>query len=981
MSEIESFLSPSAEKQMKNAVKLMTELGEAYEKAFKSSKKLDDQIGDTDKKEDDRDKKKKKRTELEKEEARILAATARTKAKLAKVESESNKALVEQQELLKQRNKELREEAKQAKGLTGAFAKLNRQRAEAARKLKDLVASEKASNAQIQRAQAEFTKLNDRVVKANRAARQFNDNVGNYPTRLRAATSALKGFIGAFGVVGGIALFARAVQDAFKRIREFDKSVTELSGILGVSRENLQDVEKEIIRVAGSSTKTSSEVADLAVALATLGQKGEDLKNLIKPTNDLAIALKATSEEAGQLLVGTLNAFQESSSQAVRYANVIAKVRTTTALDFQGIKDALGFVAPTAFAVGESIESIAARLGVLADNNIKAARAGRLLNSGFARLVGQGLTLDEALDQISQSTNKLQKASQLFGNESFSLALILADNREKVDELTTAYENSAGSLDELVNVQLESFDAKIKILDSSFEKFILTITKGDNATADFVKNSLEALALGFDALSESIDGVDNEFEDWKNLIREINPSLEDLGQQANMRADNISVLKSEIDELNKSTFSQWANQTEILKLESELADVERERAFILDLLKARIDSKNKSEEEAKEVVEELTEAELAAIEAIKKRRAEQVKDLDIIIALQDEEMKQVGELIDVENQLEQIEETRQRNQAQKLHDEVNARREAQVQKLDDEIAFNDEIDKLVADELATKQKLSDELEAVDDTRRSNQLQKEKDAAEMRIRIIGSSIQLISEIFNGFQQNRIQQLSDESTALELQRQTALEGVEGNKNREAQINAQFDRKQAAIKQRQWKAEQEGALFQIAVQTGVNAVQAFAGGPALIALAIGLGLAQAAFVKAQRPPKFAKGSKGLPTDTYGEVGDAGPELLFFPGGGVALANEPTKTVMPKGTVIKTNRETEQILAANQLKAGVESDRIAGNGFAMLSNAIAQDRQSVLKAIEDKNNTAIETILSGVFLSKRTNKGITTYLDKRLR
>ena len=750
--------------------------------------------------------------------------------------------------------------------------------------------------------------------------------------------------------------------------------------MLGKSRKDLAAIEKTIIDVAGSSTKTSGEVAKLATALATLGASEVEIRNLIEPVNNLSIGLKATSEEAAELLKGTLNAFGESSTSARRYADVIAKMRTSTALDFERIKDSLGFVAPTAKAVGLTIEGLGARIGVLVNNSVKASRAGRLLNSSFGRLISKGLSLDEALEQINNSTDKVSTATELFGVQAFGIGLILADNVDKVAELTAEYENSRGSLKKLVDIEMTSMDARLKLLDSGFERFILTITKGDNFISDIFKWTIDDLTKGFNFLSDALGGVDRRFENWKKSITEsdlpigqIISNIDQLRQKINETTEEIDESSKKIEKGLTATFGRAAvtavkNQREVLEAQKlNLVGFEKQLNFLVELQKEKAD------------------AEQAELDRLAKIETEK------------ERIRQLGLKAEIQ---------KRKDANAKLLDE---HRLLQVQKLALDIKESEEIDRLIDKELQAEIDLNKELEQINRDRLSQELQdkldhekeidkindkafddlmkKQADAEEVRRSIIESSIALVEEIFTGFHDLKQQQLSDESNALELQRQTQLKNAEGDKLREAQINAQFDKKQAAIKQKQFKAEQNAALIKILINTALaisaaNTLIPPANIPAII-FASAIGIAQAAFVKAQKPPKFAKGSKGLQKDTHGIVADAGPELLFMPGGGVALATKETEGVWPKGTVIKTNKETNEILAANQLKASRENDLAMhdNTGFAMLSGEMAKDRKAVINAINEKNNLFVKRLFDGAFLAKETNSGTSTYLSKRFR
>ena len=219
--------------------------------------------------------------------------------------------------------------------------------------------------------------------------------------------------------------------------------------------------------------------------------------------------------------------------EAQRFADVLAKSAVTSALDFTKLSESLAYVAPTARAVGLSIESTTAILGTLVDNGIKASRAGRLLSTAFIRLAGKGYDLNSALDAITSSTDKLAVADELFGKEAAGISLILADNTAKVKELTGALEDSKGVLKELTDLQLESLDAKLKILDSSWERFILSIEDGTGAVGGFVGGAIEMLTSLVDLDTEINNASDNFFEYFVNLRNSLTESgREYIKQQA-----------------------------------------------------------------------------------------------------------------------------------------------------------------------------------------------------------------------------------------------------------------------------------------------------------------------------------------------------------------------------------------------------------------------------------------------------------------
>lgn len=373
--------------------------------------------------------------------------------------------------------------------------------------------------AQYARLNAQVRALDSALKRTDAAAGQFQRNVGNYAKGTRLLVGSLRSLAGAFGFTSGIYLFAAALSNSFKRVREFDKSMQNLAGVLRTTRGEISDIENEIIRVAGASVKTSREVATLAESLATLGLRDQDLINLIKPANDLSIALGATSDEAAEFLVQNLNAFGESTSEALEYADTIATIRTSTSLDFQRMRDSFQYLAPISRILGEDLAYTGGIIGLLSDNGLKAENAARLLGTAQQKLAKEGLSLTDALNQINEAQAEgaeglelLSIASNLFGKQAAKVAVILATNQDEIQEYAERIRSSSGALDDLVNEQLKSLDAQIKILDSTWERLILTIENGEGKYARFFKGVTQGITGYLEELTEVEEAQSRVFE-------------------------------------------------------------------------------------------------------------------------------------------------------------------------------------------------------------------------------------------------------------------------------------------------------------------------------------------------------------------------------------------------------------------------------------------------------------------------------------
>jgi len=445
-----------------------------------------------------------------KEQIQLENALISTKKKNQLASEGTNRALTKERVLLAESNSEIKRQIIANGALESAYKKLAAQVAISGDKIKNIISTGKlASESQSQYnlrlavAQKEFEKLNTRVRAADAAVGTFNRNVGNYPQQ---AVAGLKNLISAFGAVTGIALFASVVKDAFNATRDFEKEVVNLAAIAGKSRTEIAPLESKIREVSKSSINGATDVAKLATELIKLGSSTEEAEKLLEPVNNLSVALQASAEDSATLVKSILNSYGLGAEEASRVTDVLAESANRSALDFQGLRDSFSYLAPAARALGIPVEKTAAIIGTLADNGIKAESAGRLTSTAFSRLAAQGLTLEDALLKINTAQKEgksnlevLSLATNLFGAEAGKIGLILANNVVKIDQSTTAYENSGGALKELTDKQLKSLDSELKILSSAWEDYILGTNEATGASqkvssvVKFLSTNLEVI--------------------------------------------------------------------------------------------------------------------------------------------------------------------------------------------------------------------------------------------------------------------------------------------------------------------------------------------------------------------------------------------------------------------------------------------------------------------------------------------------------
>lgn len=863
-----------------------------------------------------------KQNEMQKEATRISRALERQKAKLAQAESKAATELQKYRFETREANKRAKEAAILSSNLASEYQKQQVKLTQLIRKQQDLAVKQqlgvklsKQEAAQYKRLTSEIRRKDAALKRVDASAGKFQRNVGNYTSALKGAAGAARGMVAALGLMGGAFLAVQVIRDAFNRVRQFDKAMQNLAGILGVNRKELKGLEQSIISVAGSSIKTSNEVADLATKLITLGKTESEVKMLLPVVNDLGIALETTGEQAGELLISTLNAFGESIDEAQRFADVIARTRQITALDFERIKDALGFLAPTARAVGLSFERTNAILGVLVDNGIKAARAGRLMNTAFNRLTSQGLSLDEALVQINNSNNKLKTSSSLLGSEAGTLGLILADNTKNVNKYDEALQDVNGTMQSLIDEQMEAMDAKLLQLDSSWERLILSIENGEGKFGKTFQFIIETLTKVIDKLTEFsegneaawMQGATDGMKRYQKEFKGIEAGTEAAEEKINDLESSIHSLRLGLGRITKQQsekgftdlFTNMFGFGDSKRLEDE---AKQKLKLISELQEAiKIARQGGVESSDKENADPLV--------GDKETQAITIKFYEDLISKLKQLQKEVPEddplkfqelQTDIDNAEESLLKLMRLFKGFEDQESVNFLGESDLTPVIEQIdlvgkAFEEQGDKVT--EFSEKMK-ADLQGAFSEIGRIYQLDmtrwdalfddKENTARDFAIAfadLLGAAMHQVTQM----EVARIdQQIEQNRRYYENQ----IELAEGNENQQELLRQQSAAKERKLMQRRAEAEKKQAIFETIISTAVAVAKALPNIPFSI-LVGALGAAKVAMINAQPLPQYKKGRKDG-KEEYAILGDGGKNEPVIGKDGKLKAISPNKSTV---------------------------------------------------------------------------------------
>lgn len=332
---------------------------------------------------------------------------------------------------------------------------------------------------------------------------------------------------------------------------DFALANSTLQAVTGLDKKSaeFQSLRTQARSIGDTTAASANDAAQAQIIIAKSGGNTDDIKAATPVTLDMALANNRTMEESAQLLMSTKNAFGLANSQVAHLGDVISATLNKTAADFDGLSDALTYIAPVAKNAGVSVEQTTAMIGALAQEGTTGSMAGTGVRAMLLRVQAPTGEAAKAIKELGVKTadskgnmrpfftilkemqksfekNKLGTAQQaeylktIFGEEAASSAVTLmkAASKGQLDELTRTFQKSDGSTSALVKVQQDNLGGDFKEFQSASEaigtdlfdqlddslrtltqdatKFLLTVDKWIQANPELAGGIAKAATAG-----------------------------------------------------------------------------------------------------------------------------------------------------------------------------------------------------------------------------------------------------------------------------------------------------------------------------------------------------------------------------------------------------------------------------------------------------------------------------------------------------
>ena len=307
---------------------------------------------------------------------------------------------------------------------------------------------------------------------------------------------------------------------AVKTAADFDSSMSKVAAISGATGDELQAL-RDKAREMGSKTKFSAEEAAEAMNyMAMAGWKTEDMLNGIDGIMNLAAASGEDLATTSDIVTDALTAFGLKAEDAKDFSNVLAATAANANTNVAMMGESFKYAAPTAGALGYSIEDVALAIGLMGNAGIKASQAGTSLNNIFTRMAKEPTEAETAMNR---------------------LGLSLYDSEGKMYSFREIMEMMRKSFGE-INMPLEEFNAKVAALDQELEEGSISESKYDKELEELTKQAYgaegaekaraAAMLAGQRGMSGLLAIVNASEEDWNKLSSAVTTASDTLAKTA-----------------------------------------------------------------------------------------------------------------------------------------------------------------------------------------------------------------------------------------------------------------------------------------------------------------------------------------------------------------------------------------------------------------------------------------------------------------
>jgi|GEM_PF-1493713 len=379
---------------------------------------------------------------------------------------------------------------------------------------------DKTVRTELKQAEARFTKFAGEV-KSTMA--RVNGPLSTFRNRMGSLGPAIAGAGGAFAAVGFI-----------KKMADFERSLSTVEVVSQATEKQMNQLRKSAKKMGATTEFAASQAADAEKYLAMAGLDVQQTLDTLPKMLDLATAGQLDLANAADISTNVMSQFNMEVKELTDVNDALVAVQSTANTNIEEAANALTYAGAKAKSFNMDIEDTTSLIGLLANNGIKASKAGTTLRQGMQKLLAPTGETAEIMDKYNISVKKADGTMRNFVDILKDMADAGIDTTEMAEMLGARASNLTLIMNQGSDA-IEDYNQEIRDMDGIAKSAAETIRNDMQGAIDKLTSRLESVGIAvWEEYKETIKTTTEDAAKWLGSHRqEIVETFDSVVQKAN----------------------------------------------------------------------------------------------------------------------------------------------------------------------------------------------------------------------------------------------------------------------------------------------------------------------------------------------------------------------------------------------------------------------------------------------------------------
>ena len=291
---------------------------------------------------------------------------------------------------------------------------------------------------------------------------------------------------------------AAAGAAATKMAFDFDKSMTSIQALVGVTADRVAEMGEAAKKMAVDTGKSSKEAAEALFFITSAGLRGKEAMDVLEMSLKAAAVGLGETKTIADLSTSAMNAYGSESLSASDATDILTAAVREGKLEASALAGAMGGVIPLASNMGVSFDQVGAAMAAMSKTGTDAATGATQLTAILASLKKPSAEAVDALDAMGLTTQGVQQSIREKGL--LDTLIMLQEGLKQTGQDTTALFPNIRALKGVLDLTGAGLDDNRKVFDALTDSMGAT----DKAFEKTAKSASFKMTQGFNAMKESL---------------------------------------------------------------------------------------------------------------------------------------------------------------------------------------------------------------------------------------------------------------------------------------------------------------------------------------------------------------------------------------------------------------------------------------------------------------------------------------------